>query len=145
MSQLYYDALFCMTFMVVLLAMVRVRKTVFKGDKDAFVKMIIGVSFLTGFSILQLLGNQQVFAGQVNSSGERIHSILSPNIFYDGVSIHFEKQYFKRYSIYNLQGQVIEQGSIGGKEQIKLQHLQSGLYVLHLIGEKGVISRKIMK
>jgi GAF domain-containing protein len=63
MPQVYYDLLFCLTFLVVLLIVVRFRKTAFKKEAAAYRKIVIGLLALTGFALIQLTGNQGLFSG----------------------------------------------------------------------------------
>ena len=63
MPQVYNDALFCSTFVIVLLALIGLRRTAFKDEQDAYLKIVLGLLFLTGFSVIQLLGHQNAFAG----------------------------------------------------------------------------------
>lgn len=63
MPQFYYDLLFCLIFIAVLIAIMGKKKAVFGSDKDAYHKIILGLMFLTGFAVVQLMGNQGGFAG----------------------------------------------------------------------------------
>lgn len=63
MPQFYYDLLFCFTFIVVLLTIMRKKKAVFGADREAYHKIILGLTFLVGFAVVQLLGNQGGFSG----------------------------------------------------------------------------------
>ncbi len=70
MPQSYNDLLFCSTFVLVLLALLRFRKKLIKIDSEAFSKISIGLVFLAGVSVLQLLGNLQVLNGIPYLEGE---------------------------------------------------------------------------
>lgn len=63
MPELSYDLIFSATFVLILLAMLLFGKTTFRSEKYAYKNIIIGLSFLTGFSLIQLGGHQGVFAG----------------------------------------------------------------------------------
>jgi GAF domain-containing protein len=63
MPELSYDLIFSATFVLILLAMLRFGKPAFRSEKYAYKNIIIGLSFLTGFSLIQLAGNQGIFAG----------------------------------------------------------------------------------
>ncbi|MEE9442925.1 MAG: GAF domain-containing protein [candidate division Zixibacteria bacterium] len=63
MPQLYYDMLYFATFVIVFWAIVRAGGGAFKATPGAFSKIVMGLSFLTGFSIIQLLGNQGLMSG----------------------------------------------------------------------------------
>ncbi len=63
MPELSYDLIFSATFVLILLAMLRFGKATFRSEKYAYKNIIIGLSFLTGFSLIQLGGHQGVFAG----------------------------------------------------------------------------------
>ncbi len=63
MPQLYYDALLCLTFVIVLTAMLKVGRSAFKSSKDSFRQIILGLSFLTVFSLVHLGASAEVFAG----------------------------------------------------------------------------------
>ncbi len=63
MPELSYDLIFSATFVIILLAMLRFGKSTFRSEKYAYKNIIIGLSFLTGFSLIQLGGHQGVFAG----------------------------------------------------------------------------------
>ncbi|MFH1701471.1 MAG: hypothetical protein ABIE07_12905 [Candidatus Zixiibacteriota bacterium] len=80
MPQLYYDMLYFATFVIVFWAMIRTGGKALKTAQGAFSKIVIGLSFLTGFSIIQLLGNQGLMNGLpfVNNSLNRqlIEAIL---------------------------------------------------------------------
>jgi len=62
MPQLYTDLLFCSAFVTVLVAIVCVRKKFHRADRRAVDRVIFGLSLLTGFSVVQLLGHQGVFS-----------------------------------------------------------------------------------
>lgn len=63
MPELSYDLIFSATFVLILLAMLWFGKPAFRSEKYAYKNIIIGLSFLTGFSLIQLAGNQGIFAG----------------------------------------------------------------------------------
>ena len=63
MPELYHDLMFSAIFVIVMLAMIRFRKTVFGADHDAFRNIMIGLSLLMGFSLVQLGGHQSAFSG----------------------------------------------------------------------------------
>jgi transcriptional regulator with GAF, ATPase, and Fis domain len=63
MPQLYYDLLFCTTFLIVLLITAKYHRTVFNSDRSAFRAIIIGIFFLLGFSLVRLGGHQGLLSG----------------------------------------------------------------------------------
>ena len=63
MPQMYYDLLFCSVFVIVLAILTGFRKTVFQKDRAAYRRIIIGLMFFTGFSLVQLAGHQGWFSG----------------------------------------------------------------------------------
>lgn len=63
MQQFYHDLLFFATFIIVLLAMVRIRKNIAPTESSAYKKVIYGLGFLVGFSLVQLGGHQGAFEG----------------------------------------------------------------------------------
>jgi len=63
MPQLIYDLMFSSTFVIILLAVLRFGKAVIGTDTYAYKNIIIGLSFLSVFSLIQLGGHQGVFAG----------------------------------------------------------------------------------
>ncbi len=62
MPQLIHDLMFSATFVIILLAILRFGKIVFGTDTYARKNIIIGLSFFSGFSLIQLGGHQGVFA-----------------------------------------------------------------------------------
>ncbi len=73
MPQLTYDLVFSVTFIIILSAVLRFGKAVFESDMYAYKNIIIGLSFLTGFSLIQLGGHQGLFGGvpMLGESGGR--------------------------------------------------------------------------
>ncbi len=63
MPQFYYDLLFCAIFIAVLLTIMGKKNSAFGNDRDAYHKILLGLIFLTGFSVVQLWGNQDWFSG----------------------------------------------------------------------------------
>ncbi len=63
MPQLYYDLLFCSIFVIILTILAGFRKTVFHKDRAAYHRIVIGLFFFTGFSLVQLAGHQGLFSG----------------------------------------------------------------------------------
>lgn len=63
MPELSSNLIFSATFVLILLAMLRFGKRAFRSEKYAYKNIIIGLSFLTGFSLIQLAGSQGVLAG----------------------------------------------------------------------------------
>jgi transcriptional regulator with GAF, ATPase, and Fis domain len=63
MPVIYSDLLFCLTFVIVLLITFKVRQSIFKMDKSTHRKILTGLSFFVGFSVLQLLGHQNLLEG----------------------------------------------------------------------------------
>jgi len=62
MPQLYYDLFFTATLIVILMAIIRISRHQGKAEREALGKIMIGILFLTGFSLVQLLGHQNAFA-----------------------------------------------------------------------------------
>lgn len=63
MPQLYYDMLYFATFIIVFWATIRSGEKALKATPGVFSKVVTGLSFLTVFSIIQLLGNQGLMNG----------------------------------------------------------------------------------
>ena len=63
MPQFYYDILYCLSFVVALTAIATVGRPAFKKCQDAFRQIIFGLSFLTLFSIIHMVGHNQIFLG----------------------------------------------------------------------------------
>jgi len=63
MPQLYNDLLFASVFVVVLLVLAGFKKRVFEKEQASFRRIVFGLMFLIGFSVIQLAGNQGFFFG----------------------------------------------------------------------------------
>ncbi len=63
MPQLYYDVLFGLIFVFILLVMSRIRRTAFARDGAAYRRIIIGLFIFAGLSGLQIAGHQSAFEG----------------------------------------------------------------------------------
>ena len=72
MQEIYYDLLFCSTFVVILLAVMGVKKRFGRVDRAALDKIIIGLSFFTGFSLLKFLAHQPAF-GTIPILGDQLN------------------------------------------------------------------------
>lgn len=75
MPQLYYDLLLGSLFAIILLILIRFRKTAFSRDGAAYHRMILGLSILLGFSLIQIAGHQGLFSGMTylgDTSGRKV-------------------------------------------------------------------------
>lgn len=53
---------------------------------------------------------------------------------------------YEEYLIYNLQGELIQQGEIQrGKKEVDVSSLLQGVYVMKLIGEESIHQMKLIK
>lgn len=80
MPQLYQDVLFCLIFAVILMVLAKHRNSVLNRDKAAYRRIVTGLFFLAGFSILQLTGNQGIFSGLAylgDSAGRKVIEALA--------------------------------------------------------------------
>lgn len=93
------------------------------------------------------IANEPIFAGQTNYAGfneDRISSNES-TAYFDGISLHFDQEHFSRYSIFNLQGKLIEDRAVSNNGIKNIKHLPSGFYIVNLIGTNNLFSIKIIK
>jgi transcriptional regulator with GAF, ATPase, and Fis domain len=61
MPQLYHDVLFCTTFLIVLISIIKITNGRLQADRNAFNRIIMGLGLLTGFAVVQLFGHQGAF------------------------------------------------------------------------------------
>jgi transcriptional regulator with GAF, ATPase, and Fis domain len=142
MPQSYNDLLFCSTFLLVLLALLGFRKKLIKIDRESFGKILVGLAFLTGVSILQLLGNLQVLngipylEGEINRKAvEAIGIVAGLILLLTGVGSllpslgrgrRIQKSLNKRYFCLKMIGQAINKGEdLDRNLEIAVTHLSS--------------------
>ena len=85
MPQLYHDVLFCSTFLIVLISIIKIGGGRLQADRNAFNRIITGVGLLTGFAIVQLLGHQDVFKSVPYLQDESGRKILEATVITAGL------------------------------------------------------------
>lgn len=85
MPLLTYDLLFCLTFFIILLSVVKLWSAQTRTGRPAFAKMIVGLTLLTGFSLVQIVGHQGIFAGVPYLQEEGNRKILEATAIVGGL------------------------------------------------------------
>lgn len=86
MPQLYHDVLFCSTFLIVLISLIKIGGGRLQADRDAFNRIIVGLGLLTGFAVVQLLGHQGAFNGVPYLQEESGRKILEAIVITAGLA-----------------------------------------------------------
>lgn len=86
MPQLYHDVLFCSTFLIVLISIIKIGGGRLQADRDALNRIIVGLGLLTGFSVVQLLGHQGAFDGVPYLQEESGRKILEAVVITAGLA-----------------------------------------------------------
>jgi hypothetical protein len=85
MPQLYHDVLFCSTFLIVLISLIKIGGGRLQADRNAFNRIITGLGLLTGFAIVQLLGHQDAFKAVPYLRDESGRKILEATVITAGL------------------------------------------------------------
>lgn len=74
------------------------------------------------------------------------HSIqVYPSPFEDEITVKTDFNSPSIYKIYDSKGKLILNGNLEKSTQIQLKQLESGMYYLHVLNEKGRYMKKIIK
>lgn len=128
------------------------------GEMDTIQRMIIKnnpLQQITGYILFGMDQNGDMVLGGEARYSKRKNSTISlpevgevtlslyPNPAYDHLQLEIDKEIFSQYEIISINGQLMDSGE--AMKKLNVSHLDRGVYILKLTGEKGSVTTRFNK